>query len=152
MNRVWIFTMSKPLSETELSQLETAGRNFVTHWTAHDRQLDGSFDIFGGRLIIVKVNESAGTASGCSIDKLNRFMKVSESMFGISLLDRMLVAYAKDSGVEVVPAAQVKDLLSQGVLDENTPVYNTAASTAEELSGWIQPLRETWLKKYLSRI
>src|SRR5687768_12771488 len=110
MSRVWIFTIGKPLSEPELKSLEHSGSSFVSHWTAHDKQLEGSFDIFGERLIIVKVNESVNAASGCSIDKLTRFMKVSESMFGTELLNRLLVAYEKEGAVNVVPVGDITKL------------------------------------------
>lgn len=149
MNRVWTFVTGKPLADEELAQLVQAGRNFVEHWTAHEKQLHGVFDIIGGRIVVVKVNEQAGQASGCSIDKLTRFMKVSESMFGIELLNRMNVAYRHDGKIEVVRASDLPKLIAEGAVDGDTIVYNTAASNEEELARWEQPLKQSWLKKYL---
>jgi hypothetical protein len=151
MNRVWTFIISRTLQDAELAQLEQAGKTFVAHWTAHEKQLQGSFEIIGGRIIVVKVYEDVNAASGCSIDKLTRFMKVSETMFDVQLLNRMLVAYKKNDRIEVVPQQEIKNLLDSGELNESSIIYNTAVANADELGGWEQPLKDTWLNKYLAR-
>jgi hypothetical protein len=150
MNRAWTYVISSQLSDAELEQLEKAGQTFVHSWTAHENQLSAEFTIYKKRIIIVKVNENVNDASGCSIDKLTRFIKVSESMFGTELLNRQMVAYKKNDTVQVTPAAKVKDLLLSGDLNEDTIVFNTALATDKELDNWQQPLKNTWLNKYLS--
>jgi len=152
MNRVWTYVISAPLGDVELEQLQKAGNTFVEHWTAHENKLTATFEIFKKRIIVVKVNEDIANASGCSIDKLTRFIKVSEPMFGIELMNRLLVAYKKDDAVEVVHSSKVKDLLEQHIISENTIVYNTAAATKTELNSWEQPLKNTWLSKYLVQV
>lgn len=149
MNRVWAYIISEALPEAELKQLEEAGKTFVEHWTAHENKLSASFEILNQRIVLVKVNEEETGASGCSIDKLTRFMKASEMRFGIQLLNRLLVAYQKNGMLQVVHSSKIKDLLIQGEISADTPVYNTAVATDKELNNWLQPLRETWLNRYL---
>ena len=151
MNKVWTFVIGKQLSQTELDQLTLAGRTFVDHWTAHEHQLEGSFDIYGGRIVVVRVNENTAQASGCSIDKLTRFMKVSESKFGVELLNRMKVAYRSGDGVEVADANDIRSLLENRAMGADTIVFDTAVSSDAELAAWEKPLKDTWLSKYLSR-
>lgn len=149
-NRIWTFTISKALSQEELSKLEQAGREFVNQWTAHDQPLSASFTIEKERLILVKVNENVYQASGCSIDKLTRFIKQLEQEFNIELLNRLLVPYLHtEDKVEVISAASVKTLLQNNTLTADTPVYVTSVTNDAELQNWIQPLKNTWLKKYL---
>jgi hypothetical protein len=150
MSRVWTFVIAKPLSEAEIGQFQHAGETFVAHWTAHDKQLNGRFSIFGKRIVVVEVDESTTEASGCSIDKLTRFMKVSESMFGVELLNRMNVAYRDEGNVAVAPATEIAERLCKGELKPETVIFNTAASTDQELAEWEQPLHKTWLRKYLA--
>ena len=121
----------------------------MSSWSAHENKLAASFSIFKDRILIVKVNEEVHGASGCSIDKLTRFIKEAEARFGIELLNRFLVAYKNNNEAEVVHSSKIKELLAQGLISENTPVYNTAAANEQELSGWEQPLKATWLSKYL---
>lgn len=149
MNRVWTYIISKPLSKEELNSLSDSGKNFVLGWTAHEQQLTASFEIFGERIIIVKVNENITEASGCSIDKLTRFIKETEKQFSVELLNRLLVAYNTNSGIEIVHAAKIKDLLDQNKISETTIVYNTSVSNQNELNTWEQELKNTWLSKYL---
>jgi hypothetical protein len=150
MNRAWTYIISKPLSEEELKQLTALGKAFVNTWTAHDQQLTAEFSIFKARIIVVKVNEDVHSASGCSIDKLVRFMKEVENKFNIELLNRLLVAYKQNEAVEVVHASNVKELLEQNRLNETTIVFNTSVANEQELKDWEQPLRSTWLNKYLT--
>jgi len=124
MSRVWAYIIGKKLSTEELNSLKDAGNLFVLSWTAHERQLTASFEIFKDRIIIVKVN--------------------------IELLNRLIVAYKNDNEVEVVHSSKIKELLSENKISENTVIYNTSILTQNELNTWEQPLKETWLNKYIS--
>src|SRR3954464_7924481 len=102
MNRVWTYIINKKLSSEEIKALNAEGQTFVNAWTAHDQKLTASFEIFKDRIVIVKVNEDIHSASGCSIDKLTRFVREMETKFSLELLNRLLVAYKKDDDIEVV--------------------------------------------------
>lgn len=149
MNRVWTFIISKPLSKEELNSLFELGQKFVLGWTAHEQQLTASFEIFEEKIIIVKVNEAITEASGCSIDKLTRFIKETEKQFSIELLNRLLVAYKTNKGVEIVHSSKIKELLEQTKISENTIIYNTSVSDQSGLNNWEQELKNTWLSKFL---
>jgi hypothetical protein len=151
MNRAWVFVIGKPLSDAELEQLELAGNTFVQHWTAHDHQLHGKFAIYKKRIIVVTVNESLQGASGCSIDKLTRFIRLSEARFDTELLNRTNIAYKSGDNVEVIRQADVPELIGKGTLSENSLIYNTSAGNEDELSRWEIPLKESWLSRYLQK-
>ena len=152
MNRVWAFIISKKLSFEELNSLIEMGNKFVLSWTAHEQQLTANFEIFKEKIIIVKVNENITNASGCSIDKLTRFVKETEKQFNIELLNRLLVAYQNEGEIEIVHSSKIKDLLNQQTISENTIVYNTSINNQNELNNWEQKLKETWLSKYIATI
>ena len=149
MGRVWIYIISKELSPEQLKQLQEDGSRFVKSWTAHDLQLHSVFEIYKNRILLVKVDESMQAASGCSTDKLSRFIKETEQKFGIELLNRLLVAIKKEDGIEIVHASKIGELLASGLIKEDSVIYNTAAANREELSHWEKPLKDTWLKKYM---
>lgn len=152
MSRVWTFIISKTLSQEEINLLTELGNKFVLGWTAHEQQLTASFDILDNKIIIVKVNENVTEASGCSIDKLTRFIKDTEKKFSIELLNRLLVAFKTNNGIEIIHSSKIKELLSQGVINEHTIVLNTAAANETELINWEQELKNTWLSKYLVKV
>ena len=149
MNRAWTFIISKTLSQEELNSLTASGNKFVLGWTAHEQQLTASFEIIKEKIIVVKVNEEVTNASGCSIDKLTRFIKETEAQFKIELLNRLLVAYKKEEGIEVVHSSKIRELLEQNLISENTIIYNTSVNDQNGLKNWEQELKNTWLNKYL---
>ena len=149
MNKVWTFILSRKLSTEEINLLIQQGNNFISEWTAHEQKLTSRFELFRERIIIVKVDEKNTSASGCSIDKLTRFIKNLEKQFNLELLNRLLVAFKKENQIEVVHASKVKELISQNILTESTIIYNTSASNQNELENWEQKLNSTWLNKYL---
>lgn len=151
MERIWIYILSKELSNEQLADFKNRCNNFVNAWTAHDVSLDASFELYHNRLVIFKVNEEKYNASGCSIDKQVRFVKELEQAFCIELLNRLLVAYEKNNQVEVIKASQVKDLLAAKSIDENTLVFDNTITQSSELSrNWKKPLKSTWLSRYLT--
>lgn len=149
VEKVWIYILGRDLSITERTKFEVNCKAFVDSWTAHDQKLNASFEVYKTRLLIMKVDESAYNASGCSIDKLQRFIQVQEKEFNIELLNRFLVALEVYNSLMVVHSSKIKDLLSQNTITENTLVFDTAISSSEELKDWKKPLKDTWLCKYL---
>ena len=150
-SRIWIYTISNPLTEAQLRELKTRCQDFVSTWTAHEVSLDASFELYKNRLLIFKVNEASYNASGCSIDKQVRLVKELEQVFSVELLNRLLVAYEKNEEVMVVKQSEIADLLQQGVITENTLVFdNTLFQAADLATRWKRPLKDTWLAKYLS--
>jgi hypothetical protein len=149
--RIWIYTLSKELSDEQLVDFKNRCQIFVSGWTAHDVSLDASFDLYQNRLLIFKVNEDKYNASGCSIDKQLRFVKELEQTFAVELLNRLLVAYENNNQVEVIKSSQVKELLAVNQIAANTLVFdNTITESAQLETKWKQPLQSTWLAKYLS--
>lgn len=148
--RIWIYTLSKELTNEQLVDFKNRCQNFVSGWTAHDVSLDASFELYHNRLLIFKVNEDKYNASGCSIDKQLRFVKELEQTFAVELLNRLLVAYENNNQVEVIKSSQVKELLVANQITENTLVFDNTITQSNELNAkWKQPLKSTWLAKYL---
>ena len=151
MNRVWCYIISQPLSETALQELLNMGKKFTNEWTAHENKLSAEIKVLFDRILFVTVNEDITAASGCSIDKLTRFIKETEKHFGIELLNRLLVAYKLNDKVEVVHSSRIKELIQNGTINENTVILHTAVSTQSEFINWELPLKSTWLSKYLAQ-
>lgn len=148
--KIWIYVLSKELTTSELAQFLQNCKGFTGSWTAHDQPLSASFELYKNRLLIVKVDETAYNASGCSIDKLQRFIQQQEKEFDIQLLNRLLVALDVNDSVMVAHSSEINELLSVKTISENSLVYDTAITSSQELKNWKKPLKNTWLCKYLS--
>ncbi len=148
--RIWIYTISKELTNEQLVEFKNRCQHFVNGWTAHDVSLDASFELHKNRLLIFKVNEDKYNASGCSIDKQVRFVKELEQTFSVELLNRLLIAYDQNEEVIVVKQSQISELLASNQINQNTLIYNNTISQSSDLeTNWKQPLHQTWLSKYI---
>lgn len=150
--RIWIYVISKELNADQLQQLHTNAIDFVSEWTAHENKLTSSCEIYKNRMLIIKVDETGFGASGCSIDKLHRFIKEQENLFNIELLNRLIVVYEENGNPIVTHASKIKDLLAAGTINENTMVYDNTISSSLQMTEWKKALKNTWLNKYLPAI
>jgi hypothetical protein len=150
--KVWIYVLSRELNPEEIEKLSFNCKEFVDSWTAHEQKLNAYFEIYKSRLLIFRVDESAYNASGCSIDKLLRFVKEQEKQFNMELLNRLLVVLDVNGALLITHSVKIKELLASKTINGDTLVYDTAVSSSEELKDWKKPLKDTWLSKYLDGV
>jgi len=149
-NRVWVYLSDKTFDAKTETNLKADIQNFILGWNAHGKALTASFEIRHHHFIIIKANEAQYSASGCSIDKQVQFIKELEKKYSLTLLNRLLVAYKKGDEILVSYSSKIPQLLTEGVINENTLVFNVALSSEEELNTVFEtPIKETWLSKYL---
>ncbi|HKC68427.1 MAG TPA: ABC transporter ATPase [Bacteroidia bacterium] len=149
-NRVWVYLSNKPFDEQIENNLKTDVQNFLSGWNAHGKALMASAEILHHHFIIIKADEEQYSASGCSIDKQFQFIKETEKKYNLNLLDRLLVAYKKDNSVFVAHSSKIPQLLADGVVNENTIVFNTTLANEDEFKTAFEiPLKQSWLNKFL---
>ncbi len=150
MKKVWAYSISKPLSEVEKTQLLEDANAFSSQWTAHENKLKAQCSIEENCVLLVQVDEEVYAASGCSIDKLQRFIKLSEQKFQIELLNRLLVPVEIAGEFKILKSSEIKTLLENNSISQESLILNTAISTEVEYKNWKQPLKNTWLSKFIS--
>jgi len=152
-NRVWVYLSDKTFSPEVESGLKADVQNFLAGWNAHGTSLSSSFEIRHEHFIIISADEEKFSASGCSIDKQLRFIKDTEQKYGLSLLNRLLVAYKAGDEIKVIHSSKIPELLSAGQINENTLVFNVGVGNDTELKNNFEiPLKESWLSKFLQNV
>jgi hypothetical protein len=150
-SRIWIYQSDRELNSEEQAAFGKDLQQFINEWTAHSKDLSGSYKILHNRFIVVIVDESNASASGCSIDKCVKFMIKEEERFKIRLMDRLLLAFMDDKKVSVLRKDQFEKLLQQGELNENTIVFNNLIDKKSQLdTEWMVPLKDSWHKVMLN--
>ena len=151
MKRVWIYQSNRFLQPDEVCRAEEILQEFVVQWTAHGNQLAGSFEIRYCLFIFLMVDEAQAMVTGCSVDKSVHLLKKIEQELGITLFDRLQIAYRKSKGedIQVVSQDQFRSLLADARLDtDQVIVFNNMIDRADELSSrWEVPLKESWHAK-----
>ncbi|MNS69106.1 hypothetical protein D3C72_1024110 [compost metagenome] len=144
-SRVWIYQSNRELTTAEFETLQNKLTAFATEWTAHDNLLKAKAEVKYNRFIILTVDESQYGASGCSIDKSVRLMKEIENELNINLFDRFNIAYKIDQDIYSVSRDEFEKLLTNGILNEQTIVFNNLVKSKQEFTTmWEVPLKESW--------
>ncbi|MEO1712860.1 MAG: hypothetical protein AAFU60_05940 [Bacteroidota bacterium] len=144
-SRVWIYQSNRIFTEAETQRLKVILQQFAEQWTSHNRALRANASLLHDRFIVLLVDESMAGASGCSIDKSVHFMQAIEQEFGVQLFDRMNFAYQQGSEIRTANRDEFVSLYAQGIITDETIVFDNLVKTKGELSsGWQKPLAESW--------
>jgi hypothetical protein len=150
MKKVWIYQSSRKFTDSEKAELEKILQEFTSRWASHGRKLDAEFEIPYNHFIVLKVDENAFNASGCSIDESVRVIKELEQKFNISLFDRQKMAYMQNDDIKLVPLNEITALYKKGTLSEETPVFNNLVENDEDFrSKWQQAFGKSLYKRFL---
>jgi chemotaxis regulatin CheY-phosphate phosphatase CheZ len=144
--KVWIYQSDRKITQEESQAIQNELNQFTRTWQAHNHDLKAEGKVLLNHFIVIMVDESYHAPSGCSIDVSIHFVQNIERVFGLVLLDRLLLAYESPKGeVRVVHKHDVQAALKAGLINEDTPVYNNLIHTKKELEqNWKIPFRESW--------
>lgn len=146
MQRIWIYQANRILTSQEAVWLEKALKGLVAQWNSHGTDLAANAELRYNLFIILMVDDELTPASGCSIDSSVHFLKKVEEHLGITLFDRMNIAFRNAEGqISTVTRAEFEQLLSSGQVNHNTPVFNNLIQDYRQLeSAWEVPMHASW--------
>jgi len=144
-SRLWVFAAERELAPVERDRLMRTVDGFLDEWSAHGHPLTSARDLRHGRFLLVAVDEEAAGASGCSIDSLVREIRAIESGLGFTLVDNAPVVYRDGSEIRRVSRDEFAALARQGLVTEDTPVFDNTIRKVEALERhWEVPARDAW--------
>jgi hypothetical protein len=146
-----MFTSNRLLTQEEIASLNNELSLFVQKWTAHKQDLNASFSLIDDAILVVGVDESQTGASGCSIDSMTKeIVRLSQQM-NIDWLNRFSVVVKSSEGNRAVNANDLKQLFSEGKINEQTLVLNSLLSNFGEVKTHLYlPIKDTWMNRYLA--
>jgi hypothetical protein len=148
-SRIWIYQASRSFTEKESGEINIRSTQFLKEWAAHGNQLACSAKILHNQFLVISVFEDFNLPSGCSIDSSVNFIRSLEKDFEVSFLDRSKVAFIIEDRVYLESLPNLKKKISEGFINEETPVFNNLINKKIELEkSWIIPARNSWLNKY----
>ncbi len=156
--RVWVYQANRPLSDADVVVIQEALQPALSQWAAHGQPLLASAQVLENRFVVVGVDEGYNLPSGCSIDSSVRTLQeisrqVSDSGEPVDFFDRSAAIQAVDGSVQTISLPLVKVAVQDGVLTEETTVFNTLVKTkAEFLSDWHVRAADSWLKRYFKSV
>jgi len=149
-SRIWIFQSNRLISEIDIKSIEKKIDAFLSSWTSHGNQLMVASKIKYNLFIIIALDESCSTASGCSIDKLVSFIKNIENEYRISLLDRLDLSYIDKNKISVLRLDDFKRKILEKKINNDTIVFNNLINLKSDLAdNWEIPLNRSWHHKLI---
>ena len=149
-SRIWIFQSNQLISNIDIESLEKKIDAFLSSWTSHGDQLMVASKIKYNLFIIIALDESCSTASGCSIDKLVNFIKNIENEYQISLLDRLDLSYRDKNKISVLRLDDFKRKILEKKINNDTIVFNNLINLKSDLAdNWEIPLNRSWHQKLI---
>lgn len=150
-SKVWIFQSSEELNDKQIIVLKEKLNDFLKDWTAHNVALKTFADILHRRFIILMVDETYTHASGCSIDKMTRFIQDLGILVGVDFLDRMEVAYlTDDQEIKTSHLNHLSSAMTTGEINPETIVFNNLVTNKSDFENkWKVKITESWHKRFV---
>jgi hypothetical protein len=147
-SRVWVYQCSRLFSLGEAFEVEDILKQFTGSWLSHGTPVKGAAWLFFGQFIVLMADETASGVSGCSTDTSVRLIKDIEQRFGVTLFDRLSLAFVVKDKVELLPLSQLPYAAENGFIKGDTLYFNNLVQTKQELeTNWIIPVKNSWLAK-----
>lgn len=149
--RVWIYQSNRPFTGEEEGEIKRQLQGFYTGWLSHDRPVKAWATVLFDQFILIMADDTMDRLCGSAVDNSIRLIKDMEHQYGISLLNRMLLAFLINDEVEIMRMDQVSQAVNEGRLTKETIFFNNAVSTKAEMEdNWLIPLSSSYLWKRIS--
>ena len=151
-SRVWIYQSNRIFTNKELNYIRAYSYDFLKKWTAHGSDLQAGIDIPYDRFIVIGLNESIKSATGCSIDSSVRFIQTIESKFNIVLLDKMNVTYRVNNNIDYTQLKNFINMAKKKLIHEDVIVFNNLVVNKKEYrTQWEVPASSSWHSRYFKK-
>lgn len=150
-SRVWIYQSNRKFSSEEITGVMSLLKQFVSVWKSHGDAVKGFADLFYDQFIVIIADESATAVGGCSTDSSVHIIKMIESKYDVSLLDRQLLAFEINEEIQLLPLSQLKISVQEGLINASTLYFNNTITTKLDfITNWIEPVERSWLSARLN--
>ena len=150
-SRVWVYQADRTFTEDEVVQISAKAIDFINGWTRHGDDLKGSFTIKYNQFIVLALDESFNSASGCSIDSSVRFVQEVEKELNIDLMDKMNISFKDGENINIVKLSDFQKFAEEKKVTSETIVFNNMVNTKQDLeTKWEVPANESWHNRFLA--
>ena len=150
-SRVWIYQADRSFSAAESAAIDIAVTEFASQWSSHKEKVVGDGGLLYNRFVVLVADEDQLQIGGCSIDGTVRFIKELGAKYKVDFFDRFFTCYWNNDQIAGEDFNSFKAKLSQGLISNDTIVFNNLITTLEGLqTKWQVPLSQSWHSKFLS--
>ncbi|PQB07629.1 ABC transporter ATPase [Polaribacter filamentus] len=149
-SRVWIYQSEREFNQKEIEIISAKAEEFINSWTRHGDNLKGSFTIKYNQFLVLAVDESFNTVSGCSIDSSVRFVQQLEKELQLDLMNKMNITFKDNETINLVKLSDFQQFAKDKKISLETIVFNNMVNTKEDFENkWEIPAKQSWHKRFL---
>lgn len=149
-SRVWIYQSEREFNQKEIEIISAKAEEFINSWTRHGDNLKGSFTIKYNQFLVLAVDESFNTVSGCSIDSSVRFVQQLEKELQLDLMNKMNITFKDNETINLVKLSDFQQFAKDKKISLETIVFNNMVNTKEDFeNNWEVPAKQSWHKRFL---
>ncbi|MEY3323096.1 MAG: hypothetical protein RLZZ417_2679 [Bacteroidota bacterium] len=149
-SKIWIYTSDKVFNEGDELMIQHNINEFCENWDSHGVRLKANGFILYSRIIVLVVDESFYSVSGCSMDNSVAFIKNLENKFNVSLFNRLLQTAYYNGEWKTFPTAIWSEKLKANEITLNTLFIDTLVNNLQDLQNHlIKKLGDFWLKRII---
>ncbi|MGB5434402.1 MAG: ABC transporter ATPase [Maribacter sp.] len=149
-SKIWIYQANRSFTQQEIAEIRQEFDAFIEEWTTHGSDLKAGYEIRYHRFIILALDQTETSASGCSIDASVHFIQQLEKKYDVALLDKMNVSYKQGEFIAYKPLNEFKKMAKQKAVSKNTIVFNNLVTNKGEfLEHWEVPASESWHSRFM---
>ncbi|PQJ81196.1 ABC transporter ATPase [Polaribacter glomeratus] len=149
-SRVWIYQAEREFNQKEIEIISAKAEEFINSWTRHGDNLKGSFTIKYNQFLVLAVDESFNTVSGCSIDSSVRFVQQLEKELQLDLMNKMNITFKDNETINLVKLSDFQQFAKDKKISLETIVFNNMVNTKEDFeNNWEVPAKQSWHKRFL---
>ena len=148
-SRVWIYPSNRLFTNDETVSIREKSEAFLKQWTAHGSDLQAGIDLPYNRFIVLGLNESIKSASGCSIDASVHFIQSLEETFTVTLLDKMNVTFRNKNKIDHISLKEFRTKAKKKQFSPDVIVFNNLVLNKMEYDSlWEVPASLSWHARY----
>jgi hypothetical protein len=149
-SRVWIYQADREFTHKEMDFIALKAEDFIKQWTRHGDDVKGSFTFKYNQFLVLAVDESFNSVSGCSIDSSVRFIQSIEKEFELDLMNKMNVTFKDNDTINLVKLDDFQRFAKEQKVTSETIVFNNMVATKADFeNNWEIPAKESWHKRFL---
>ena len=142
-SRIWIYASEQRLITNNKNYIINYISDFLKSWEAHKVPLRAGVTVLEDHFIVVALDESRASASGCSIDALHSKINEIEIDLSISLLNRMNVFCLIKDEIKCITTDQLSS-----IANIETLFYDITIQKKSELDAYLKPINKGWCKLF----
>ena len=148
--RIWVYQCNRTFTEEEVAQIKLETEAFLNQWTAHGAALNAGYTMPYNRFLVIGLDQTQASASGCSIDASVHFIQALEQKYQVDLMDKMNVSYKQGEYIAYKALKDFKKMAKDKAVSKNTVVFNNLVATKGEfLENWEVPASESWHARFM---